>query len=374
MSSRVPIPPLIPNPCPFPTPSSGRYTIDMAKSLHAIEYLQSPRDNPLAPVCVLFGGESFLKRQALLRLREAVLGGGEGDFSLTTFEGPKAVLRDVIEELSTRAMFGSGKRLVIVEEADEFVSRYREELEKYVAHPLNNAVLVLEVASWPSNTRLYKAVAGTGLSLDCSAPSGPSLTKWLISWAKQVHGATLAGPAAERLVEMVGPELGLLDQELAKLALSTGQGGKITDDLVAQTVGVWRAKTAWEMLDAVLDGNIRKALVELDRLLLAGENPVGVLAQVGSSLRRIAAATRLVIHGEYTGRRISPRDALQQAGVKPFALAKAERQLRRLGRDRGDQLYNRLLEADLDLKGNSTLPPRTILERLFIRLATDAAR
>jgi DNA polymerase-3 subunit delta len=128
------------------------------------------------------------------------------------------------------------------------------------------------------------------------------------------------------------------------------------------------------MLDAVLDGNIRKALVELDRLLLAGENPVGVLAQVASSLRRIAAATRLVIHGEYAGRRISPRDALQQAGVKPFALAKAERQLRRLGRERGDYLYNRLLEADLDLKGNSTLPPRTILERLFIRLAADAAR
>ena len=105
----------------------------MAKSLHAIEYLQSPRDNPPAPVCVIFGGESFLKRQALVRLREAVLGGGEGDFSLTTFEGPKAVLRDVIEELFTRAMFGSGERLVIVEEADEFVSRYREELEKYVA-------------------------------------------------------------------------------------------------------------------------------------------------------------------------------------------------------------------------------------------------
>ncbi len=175
------------------------------------------------------------------------------------------------------------------------------------------------------------------------------------------------------LLEMVGPEVGLLDQELAKLTLSTREGAEITPKLVRQMVGSWRAKTAWDMLDATLDGNARNALVELDRLLRAGEHPVAILAQVSASLRRLAAATRLILAAEAAGRRLALRDALQQAGVKPFVLEKSARQLRRLGRHRGEQLFRWLLDADLHLKGSSELPPRLILERLLVRLAASSS-
>ena len=43
----------------------------------------------------------------------------------------------------------------MVDEADEFVSRYREALEDYVARPGRSGILLLDVKSWPSNTRLY---------------------------------------------------------------------------------------------------------------------------------------------------------------------------------------------------------------------------
>jgi len=340
-----------------------------AKTLHAIDYLQSPEDYPPRPVCVAFGDEAFLKRQVLTRLRQAVLGGGDGDYSLSTFDGPGAALHQVLEELATLAMFGGGKRLVVVEDADEFVSRYRGELEDYVARPKSTGVLVLEVTSWPANTRLYKAVAASGLPIECTAPPAARLTRWLASWAKQAHGASLEPAAAEALLEMVGPELGLLDQELAKLAVTAERGQKVSAAMVSRVVGSWRAKTVWEMLDAVLDGNVAQALGQLDRLLLAGENPIAILGQVSASLRRLAAATRLVLDAEAAHRRVPLRDALQQAGVKSFVVEKVERQLRRLGRQRGNQLYRWLLEADLDLKGDSTLAPRSILERLFLRLA-----
>jgi len=55
--------------------------------------------------------------------------------------------------------------------------------------------------------------------------------------------------------------------------------------------------------------------------------------------------------------------------VNAFFLQKAETQLRRLGRQRGAQLYRWLLETDLALKGDSAMPPRLVLERLIIRLA-----
>lgn len=348
-----------------------------AKTLHAFDYLAHPQKHPPRPVCVLFGDEPFLRRQARLRIRRAVLGGDEGDFSLSTFEGRATELVDVLEELATVAMFGPGQRLVVVDEADDFVSRYRGQLEDYVARPAGSGVLVLDVKSFPANTRLYKAVAAEGLVVDCNCPATARLARWLVSWSKQTHQVGLSQAAAETLIEMVGPELGLLDQEVAKLALvagpdAKGTDAKITPEMVGRLVGGWRARTTWEMLDAILAGDLRGAMLQLDRLLASGESPVGLLAQLSASLRRLAAATRLVCQADAAGRKIGLRSALEQAGIRSFVLKKAEGQLRHLGRQRGADLYRWLLQADLDLKGASSLPPRLILERLIIQLATPA--
>ncbi len=349
---------------------SSRYTAGMAK-LHAFDYLAQSEKHTPRPVCVAYGDDLFLRRQVLVRIRGAVLSEEEADFSLTTFEGATAELRDVLEELDTVAMFGA-QRLVVVEEADEFVSRYRQALEDYVAKPGRGGVLMLDVKTWPATTRLYKAVDAKGLAVDCSAPAAARLTRWLSDWAKQAHNVQLSLNAAETLAELVEPELGVLDQELAKLALVSGADKKITPDMVQKYVGGWRAKTTWEMLDLALDGNVPEALRQVDRLLSSGEVPIGILGQIASSLRRLAAATRLILRSEAAGRKIAVGSALQQAGVKPFVLQKAERQLRRIGRQRGGQLYRWLLETDLDLKGDSPMPPRLVLERLIVRLAAPA--
>ena len=340
----------------------------MPPALHAIDYLASPQKYPPRPVCVVFGDEPFFKRLVLLRLREAVLGGGEASFSFNEFEA-SATMGNVLDELETVAMFGGGKRLVLINEADEFVSHNRGPLEDYLARPCSSGVLILDVKTWPSNTRLYKQTAAVGLAIDSSAPPAAKLGRWLAAWGKQAHQVQLEGQAADLLLDLVGPEPGLLDQELAKLASAAGPGGKVTAEMVRQFVGSWRSKTTWEMLDAALDGDVPGALVQLDRLLLGGENPVALLGQISFSLRRFAAATQLVVQAEAAGRRISPRDALVQSGTKTFLLNRAEPQLRRLGRQRGDQLYQWLLETDLALKGDSEAPPRAILERLLVRLA-----
>ena len=106
-------------------------------------------------------------------------------------------------------------------------------------------------------------------------------------------------------------------------------------ELVGKMVGTWRTKTAWQMLEAALAGNVGDALGQLDRLLLAGEHPVAILAQISSNLRRFAAATRVILQDEAAGRRPVLRRALETAGVKNFVLARSQDELRRLGRHRG---------------------------------------
>jgi len=175
-----------------------------SKTLHALDYLFQAEKHPPRPVSAIYGDESFLRRQALLKLREAVLGREEGNFSFTAFNGDNAELSDVLDELATVAMFGGVKRLVVVEEADNFVSRYRQQLEDYVLRPSRTGVLVLDLDSFPANTRLYKLIIVEGLAIECGTPAEARLTKWLVDWAKQRHNLLLSAAAADALVELTG--------------------------------------------------------------------------------------------------------------------------------------------------------------------------
>ncbi len=363
----------------------------MADATSAFDFLSREKSPTVPAVCVLFGDEPLLRRESLERLRAAVLTGEDAEMSFTALDGDKTELREVLDDLATISMFGGGRRMIVIEDADDFVRQHRQQLEEYCDKPRDASVLVFEVDSWPANTRLYKKVAEIGLQINCNLPKSRFgevddgvILDWLAARSQKLHQVQLGNGAGEMLLEIVGPELGRLDQELAKLALlapdNPGRkpGGRvITKDLVEQTVGGWRAKTAWAMIEAALDGEAAKALVELDRLLLAGEEPLTLFAMMSGSLRRLAAAARIVEQAELERRRISLPDALREAGVSPkkFVLDKAERQLRQITRHRAKHLYAWLLEADLALKGASSSGKRArlVLEELIVRLSLQLA-
>jgi DNA polymerase-3 subunit delta len=378
-----------------------RYIGRMPDSTAAIEFLARDKPPTVPAVCVIFGGEPFLKRESLEKLRAAVLTGEDAGMSYSVLDGDDVELREVLDELATFSMFGGGRRMVVVEEADKFVTKHRDELEDYVQKPRSNSVLVLEVDSWAANTRLFKRVAESGLQINCNLPSGRFgdvdegvVLQWLTDRAATAHGAKFSAGAAELLIEIVGPELGRLDQETEKLSLLAdgkadlkAEGGRrkaevggvkiISKELVESAVGGWRAKTAWAMIELALEGNASEALVQLDRLLTAGEEPIALLAMMGGSLRRLAAAAKIVEIAEAEKRRVSLDDALREAGVSPrkFVLDKAAGQLRQITRQRAKHLFEWLLEADLALKGTSSSGHRArmVLELFIVKLSKQLA-
>ncbi|REJ68629.1 MAG: DNA polymerase III subunit delta [Planctomycetota bacterium] len=347
------------------------------KALTALAYLADVDKHPPRPICVAYGDDAFLQAQVRDALRGTICGGGDGEAALTTYSGRAVDLCDVLDGLRTVSLFGD-RRMIEIENADEFVQRHRAALEDYATAPSSAAVLLLLVSSWPGNTRLARELADSGLVVDCKRPAKSSeaerrAKKWLPQRARDCHGFRFSSGGAELLVERVGPDLGLLDQELSKLAV-LAEGGTVTDAQVEQTAGSWRTRTVWEMLDAMLDGRAAIALTNLDRLLLAGEHPVAILGQIGSSLRRFSAAARIYADAQGAGGRVSLKEALQQAGILHFKLRDAERQLKRLGRPRALRLAQRLLAADLALKGASSAPDRArlVVERLLVETAAFA--
>ncbi len=330
--------------------------------MHATAFLSRTGAQQIPPLVVLHGGEAHLKESSRRALCRLVLGtDDERDIGLTRFSGRDVEWKNVRDELLTVSMFGD-RRLVVVDEADEFVTAHRAALEDYADKPARHAVLVLDVKTWRKTTRLAKRVDAAGLELDCSELAGAQLQRWLVEHAQAHYGKQLARDAATLMSELAGTGMGLLDQELAKLTAYVGDRARIGLDDVRTLVVGWRAETTWKMTDAIRDGSPAVALQALQKLLAAGEPAPKILGGLNYVFRKPARATEL-------SRRGTPlRAALQQAGVFPRDVDSTERYLRRIGRQRAEQILALLLQADSGLKGGSRLSERLQLEQLLLRL------
>lgn len=337
-------------------------------ALSALELVQRKRLAKPPAVALLVGDEPLLQKEALDWLIRYVLGPEADSQLVDTFDGPEASLEDVLDLWSTRGLFASA-RVVVVRQADPWLRKHRAALEKALAQPPPGGLLVLAAESEAANTRLYKLIEKQGLVVRCQRPAAARLPTWLSARAESVHGVQLDEDVAALLVERVGEDLGLLDQELAKLAAACGSTGRITAEEVRRLVGSWRTQVVWELIDAALEGNAAQALDQLDRLLHAGQDVFGVLAPLAFVLRRMAAATEVFLYQWQQGGRPDLQAALTQAGEKRFVLQARAAQLRQIGRHRGRELMAWAAEADAALKGYSQLPPRLVLERLLVRLA-----
>lgn len=349
-------------------------------------WLQVEKTTAVPSVCIVYGDSDFLRREALLAIRERFLqqelnasiqairdAAADADFSTRTYDGNDLLSWiEVYRELSTISMFGASRRLITVTCADDFLSKNREKLEDYLLNPVSSGILLLELNTLASNTRFYKQCVSSALMLNCISFTGADLTRWVITSATNRHNFLITREAASILVEQVGDNMGLLDQELAKLALIAPEGKPLSADIVRQQSGSWRTQTTWMMLDDVLSGNASVALEKLTQLLASGEAPIGILAQISSNLRRLAAAARIFLDSRKTSEPMSLDSALSLCGVNNYFIKKSRDQLAHIGRERIAKLLDWIVELDYDLKGDSAIPERLLLERFLLRLSLPA--
>src|SRR3954462_10696780 len=151
---------------------------------------------PIKPVHALIGSDLFLQLEKLAELQRAA--GKEAQ--RIDVDGESAQLGDVLDELRSFAMFSASK-FVVVRNADEFIKRFRQQVEEYVQKPSAGSVLVLRVNSLPSNQRIYKYIIANGQVHDCEPPK--NLREWIINRAKGTHRLAVKPDAAVMLLDLI---------------------------------------------------------------------------------------------------------------------------------------------------------------------------
>ena len=356
----------------------------MTGTIHVFEFLKTLPAPTAGGICPVFGNDRFLKQLAIQHL---VPGDDDGDedFGAVFLDGAVVEWVDVMDELSTRSLFGStGPKTVVVDHGDAFVKENRDSLEKRLDTSDVAGLLVLMVDSWPANTRLYKRCDKSCVQVDCNPPmtkrgrskshDDAKTMKWLIHRANETYEFELPSAGAGVLVELTDRDFGRMDQELAKLSLYAIDE-KLDPITIRGIVGGWPAQTMWEVIDAATEGDAGTAINLLDQLIRSGEHPLALLGQLAWSLRRYAEVGELVRRDHRQGRRINMEQTKKQAGFRSWGseLTDADRRLRQLGRDRIACINDWLLNADLALKRSHSHVDRgrLVLETLVTRMAQE---
>ncbi len=245
----------------------------------------------VSPVCAVVGGDRFLRNEALVRF----LGPPSADCDAlgpSRVDGSKAELAEVLDEVRTPSLLG-GRRVVIVEEADAFISAHRTALEKYCSSPSQTGVLVFLSNTLPRNTRLCRIIEASGTVCRLVAPKGPAIVNWIIKRARAPYDKQLTHDGAATLRRHVGDSLGSLDSELSKLAAFVGERDQITVADIETLTGQQREERVFAVMDAIGSKDTESALRHWEQVLATDRAaPSRAIGGLAWSVRQLLGARR----------------------------------------------------------------------------------
>ena len=302
----------------------------------------------LRPAYLVFGEEPLLRDEALAAIEAAVLVDGPDDFNLDRLDGDTTTPAEFRDSVGALSMLAARRLVVLRVPASSRDKNLTDAIEDVVPELAGQerVVLVVTAEKADKRERWFKAFTGPATSVECKAPQKvPALIAFVRAEAKR-QGLSFEKGVAELLVERIGPQLLLLRQEIAKLALVAG-GEKIQLIHAEVSTGQVAETSVWQLADAIGGGRSADALALLSRMLAAGEAPPRVLGGLAFHFRN-----------------------LLRAASGGHARGGAKRQARRFTEARLIACLGAIHDADLQLKGASKVRPTIIMERLVIGLSS----
>ena len=226
-------------------------------------------------------------------------------------------------------------------------------LTDYVKNPSPRSVLVVEAKKRPAGWPRLPII-------EMKDPPNPH--SWIRGKVRQ-EGYRIEPGAAEKLVDMVGEDLQLLQAELEKLFLHGIENREITSEAILQMTFQTREFDVFALIHALATQDAGRALRILQQLLDAGATPHYLVAMLYWNFRRLLVARESMERG------VRFDQILRQLRI--WSYRGRESEVRRFSPQRLRDLLLQIRRLDVDLKSTS-LEPRRMLER-FVFSATSLA-
>jgi DNA polymerase-3 subunit delta len=241
----------------------------------------------------LFHGEDdYTKLKKVKDMVNSFVDKGFEAFDYSQYEGRGLDAAEVINAVSSPP-FGSPLRVVVLRNFEKVTPKNQEMIVKFLDQIPEYASLVMTCGKLDGNDKkkkVFKALlTPKGNSHEFKAPTPESAAAFIKEIAKE-QGYVIAPEAIDYLIETVGCEIGILEQELGKVAIFVGEGKTITEADVASLIGAGTLGTVFDLPVKAAEGDIAGALKLLRKLLLTKESEGTILYRIKDFFLKLNAA------------------------------------------------------------------------------------
>jgi DNA polymerase III subunit delta len=302
-----------------------------------------------AALVLITGTESYLASRATRKIKDElrstypeleILEVGEGEYSPS-----------LLFSIAAPSLFAEPRLILISGSGDGLL----EDLEKYVAEPIENCFVVLRLPnSVGQNGKIKSQLAKSALTVSCEeikkdAERAEFIKQEFASMNQKVD------PAAIKALQ------GAFNQDLGELGAACNQLASagatvVTLQQVEDTFQGRLETNAFKIADAALGGNASEAIRLFRHGFSTGIDPVPLTAALAMRIRQLARM--------YNDRNASPA----ALGMAPWQLDKARRELQGWQEAELISLVDLLAQTDADVKGASRDPEFSI-EKLLLAMA-----
>jgi DNA polymerase-3 subunit delta len=316
----------------------------------------------MKPVYLFTGQEQFLAKEEVRKQIDQLLPDGRDAFNFQVFVAGESSVQDVMATVLTPA-FGSGPKVVLVRDFHVWKAQDTRQLLPLLEKWPPRSTLILWGEKVDKQTKFYQQFSKAGLAQDFPKLSARELPRWLEGRAKKQYGLKLTRAIAATFIRLIGDDLRLLDQELAKLATYLGPENNQPSAADLEAV-CWQAAAVniFALVDAIGKRNSKTALNLLERTLADGEKPIWVLVMIARQMRIIFQLKAIAGNSQLE----------RQLGLPPFVVRQCKEQARGFKWSERDWIFRALFRADLALK--SSQEASLVLEGLVLELCSGRER
>ena len=316
----------------------------------------------ITPVYLLTGEDTYRKQEIIQQIRKIIQ---PDEFNFYSSSADKADLGEMLAMANTAPVFASA-RLLVLTGIEKLRKEPKAALLRYISNPLPTTTLVLthnDAKKMKTERALEQACSQNGCVTDFAELKQAELNIWVKNKI-EVRGLKADFEAVDLLCQSVGAELSALENEIEKLSLylQDRENKTISKEDVLACIGFSKEENPFELANAILACNKKKAIQLVDKLLDDGEDPIAVLGKMTYPILKMARIKRMSEGG------ISAGDITRAAGLFPW-----EGRLVSAARNFPIQkqflaTMNKLITADAGFKSGSISDPKITLKGILLTL------
>lgn len=323
-----------------------------SKAPSILEAIGEIKKRKFKPVYYFFGEDSYNLSFALHTLEEAFKPLLSSDFDKEAIYSEDKSINDILG-LAATFPFGSEKKLIIVREAEKI--RDRKPLKDYADLPAEFTVLAFfhNGSITSISTQPFKTLSENNFLFEAKELKGKNLIDWLINLAEEKE-KNLSEENAQVLVDIVGENRSMLEDQLEKICVFLNKGKEISIESIQQVSSELKQFNIFDLQNAIGLKDKSKSITVAYNLLDNGVEPTYIIAMLTRYFTGLAKIPEL------KSKNVSDTEAARIVGTHPFYYRNYSKARTLFSDSKLVDVFRALLKADVTVKTTSANNKTTI--------------